>query len=453
MRIIIAGAGAGKTTKMARDALTRYKQIESGKIIYVITYTNAARDHIRSKIIEEIGNIPGQIKVETSHVFLLQEIIFPFYHLLYNQQYSSVSALKLPDNLAYKAKKLKELKQQNIIHVEEFTSAAKNVIYGKSNDKKVIKEKRNKIISIMKDYLDSVFIDEAQDMDENLSKIIQILYINGFNVQLVGDPKQDLRGSNELRKLIEGYPQCIEYVIENHRCPITHVKLSNLYVPEKEKQEYQTGEIGVINTIYESDIDINDYLINQNWDYVYISKKNDRFSTDSKQIHSQADSLNYELKLLAKKANIEDKKINQMVFLIVEYILENLNSKNNREIINKIGEFLTLKFTKQDYARLCSVLDLNRENKLTEGLVVNSIDKVKGLEGERCLFILTTDLSDYLFQIKKEQNKMLNYLYVSLTRSKKELVILITEEVEKKHGCKWINTRLEELLEATVGKT
>ncbi|MDE9753469.1 UvrD-helicase domain-containing protein [Staphylococcus delphini] len=50
MRIIVAGAGAGKTTSMAEEVLNRYEKIKDGKIIYVITYTNAARDHIRKKL-------------------------------------------------------------------------------------------------------------------------------------------------------------------------------------------------------------------------------------------------------------------------------------------------------------------------------------------------------------------------------------------------------------------
>ncbi|GAB0240577.1 hypothetical protein JPSP13_17150 [Staphylococcus pseudintermedius] len=78
MRIIVAGAGAGKTTSMAEEVLNRYEKIKDGKIIYVITYTNAARDHIRRKIIELQGSIPKQIKIETSHVFFITGNYFPF---------------------------------------------------------------------------------------------------------------------------------------------------------------------------------------------------------------------------------------------------------------------------------------------------------------------------------------------------------------------------------------
>lgn len=448
MKIIVAGAGAGKTTSMAEEVLARYREIEGRKIIYVITYTNAARDHIRNKILEIQGNIPKQIKVETSHVFLLQETILPFYHLLYEQQYTAVSAITLPDNYGFRAKKIKELKMENMVHIQEVTNIAKHVIYGKSNDKKIVKEKRKKIIAIIKKYLDSVFIDEAQDLDEHLSKIIEVFHSYEFNLHLVGDPKQDLRGRNELRKLIEKYPQNIHYKRENFRCPISHVNFSNLYVREEEKQEYQTKEFGSLSYIYEKDINIIDYLNGTSLSYIY--QKNERFITNPKDFNSPKDTLSYELKVLVKKAKVEESKIDQVVFVLQKSVMRNIETKNNWEILNKIGELLAVELTKQDKARLYEALDINRKNNQGEGILVNSIDKVKGLEGDNCLFILTTELSDYLFLNKNEQNKMLNYLYVALTRAKQELMILVTKEVEDKYGREWINNRFKQLLKTDL---
>ena len=62
--------------------------------------------------------------------------------------------------------------------------------------------------------------------------------------------------------------------------------------------------------------------------------------------------------------------------------------------------------------------------------VVSSIESIKGLEAERCLFILTTDLAPYLFGKKTEDNKTSHLLYVALTRSLDNLTILVTKEVE-----------------------
>lgn len=446
MRIIVAGAGAGKTTSMAEEVLNRYEEIKDGKIIYVITYTNAARDHIRKKIIELYGSIPNQIKVETSHVFLLQEIIFPFNHLLYGQLYTTSSVIALPSNSIYRANKLKELRQENIIHVEEVTEIAKYVLVGKSSDRKMVKEKRKKVLVTIGRYLDSVFIDEAQDIDSNLSKIIEILYNNNFNLHLVGDPKQDLRGRNELRKLLEKYSQHVEYKRENYRCPISHVNFSNKYVIEEERQDYQTTDLGTIEYLFETDIDIHELIKTKSFKHMYIYQKNDRFITNGKEKNGLDNLLKYELKRLVQKSKYAESQVEKIIYVLAKSIQEVINSKSNWEIINRVGELLSLKLTKEDKGRMLTALDLNRERKEMKGIVVDSIDKVKGLEGEKCLFILSTELAEYFFKIKKDQNKMANYLYVALTRAKDELIILITKEVENKYTKKWINEKLLVLL-------
>jgi DNA helicase IV len=67
----------------------------------------------------------------------------------------------------------------------------------------------------------------------------------------------------------------------------------------------------------------------------------------------------------------------------------------------------------------------------TSAIHVSSIEAVKGLESERCLFILTSDLAPYLFGQKTQDNKTKHLLYVALTRSLDNLSILATEEVER----------------------
>ncbi|WP_242245358.1 UvrD-helicase domain-containing protein [Bacillus cereus group sp. BfR-BA-01330] len=442
MKIVVAGAGAGKTTSMAEEVLKRYKALEDGKIMYVITYTNAARDHIRNKVIEQHGSLPNQIKVETSHVFLLQEIIFPFHHLLYGQFYSKISSINLSSNHIYRAQKIKELAVQNIIHVEEVNKVARFVINGKSNDRKLVKDKRIKVLSILKKYLDSIFIDEAQDMDTELAKIVEILYANEFFLHIVGDPKQDLRGRNELRRLIGEYPQFVEYKKENYRCPISHVNLSNKYVPEEEQQEHRIAHEGYIRHLFENDIDVPKFLEQEAFNHIYIYQKNDRFFTNSKDRTGPKNLLEYELKLLIKKSKFAEEHTEKINYVLCKWIRNNISEKNNWKIINKVSEVLQLNFTKADMGRLYAALDLNRESEQGEAIIVNSIDHVKGLEGSKCLFILTTELSEYFFKNKVDQNKMLNYLYVALTRATQELVILITKEVEEKFKKSWIENTL-----------
>ncbi|MET4559755.1 superfamily I DNA/RNA helicase [Lysinibacillus parviboronicapiens] len=439
MKIIVAGAGAGKTTSMAKEVLSRYSYIADNKIIYVITYTNAAKNHIKNKIIKEHGFLPNNIKIETSHVFLLHEIIFPFHRLLYNVHFTSVSALKLPKEIGFKSKKLKELRDQNIIHVEEVSKIAKDTLCGKSRDTVKIKKTREKVITILKNYLDCIFMDEAQDMDNNLSQIIQKLFSEDFNLHLVGDPKQDLRGYLEFRRLVEYYPDNVEYKNENRRCPDSHVLLANSYVDDKERQQLSGNGNGQINLVFESNVNLKEFINNPKWDYKFISKKHDIYFTNTTASEKPLESLKYELKLLVRKSSSNQYSLDHTVYLLEKWVIQKLKSFTNKMIVDKIGQVLSLELSKQDRARLYSSIELNRMEATENGFLVHSIEKVKGLEGERCLFILTTDLADYLFKIKTDYNKMMNYLYVALTRSKHELIIFITKEVENKYGSAFIS--------------
>lgn len=62
---------------------------------------------------------------------------------------------------------------------------------------------------------------------------------------------------------------------------------------------------------------------------------------------------------------------------------------------------------------------------------VHSIDKVKGLEAEECMFIVNKSMSDYLLMKKTGRNKELNYLYVALTRTSRNLILAINIEEGK----------------------
>lgn len=433
MEIIVAGAGAGKTTSMAKRILSRLDQVHDGKILYVITYTNAARNRIRELIIKSIGVIPKQLRIETIHVFLLHEVIFPFHHLLFEEQFTSVSNVKLPLNRAFKANKLKELNNNKLIHVEKVTETAKWILCKKTKDNKSIREKRERVLKIMSKYLDCVFIDEAQDIDEHMTQIIELLDNKGFNVFLIGDPKQDLRGRNNFKSILSRRKESVTYELKNQRCPLSHVTFSNLYVPSDQKQNPESEIEGEISYVFEKEIESSEEFVkNSNWDMVFIYQKNKRFNTHEERKISNRD-LTYELEILIKRIETEDTKKKIIQYELFKEILSKINEVNNFRVFSDIEKKLNIKLTPRDKGRLGEALESSREKILSPGILVNSIDAIKGLEGERCLFIVTTDIAEYLFSKKRAENKMLNYLYVALTRSKKELVLFISLEVQEKY--------------------
>lgn len=447
MKILVAGAGAGKTHSMAEKVLKRYHEIDNKKIIYVVTYTNAAKDQIRDMIKKgNGGTIPKNIMVETIHSFLLQEVIFPFHHLIYEEKLTNVSTILLPANHAFKNSKLKELKSNNIIHVEEVTKAAKWILSKKSKDNKLIIEKRKTILSMLGRYLDAIFVDEAQDVDEHFSEVLKKLHFNDIKILLVGDPKQDLKGQVSFRNLIRDFEQNVEYISTNRRCPDAHISLSNNYVLKEERQVPYEKKSGNLQYMIESQIDqeINQDIISLAYDYVYINKKNNRYYTNTSDRAKAESNLTYEIQSIVMNTSIEERKVNQSTYILAKSILANINH-DNKDLIRYLSRSLNYSIDKTEFARLCSTFDLLRSTTINSGYQVRSIDKTKGLEGEKCLFILTNDLAPYFFKEKTERNKMLNYLYVALTRSTHILVILVTQEVEDKYGLDYIEHKLNEL--------
>ena len=91
MEINIAGAGAGKTTKMSDKIILLRNQIDENKKIFCVAFTNSAVDCIRRKLCEHYVQIPENIIVSTIHSFLYREIIKPYYHLLYGKKYEKIS--------------------------------------------------------------------------------------------------------------------------------------------------------------------------------------------------------------------------------------------------------------------------------------------------------------------------------------------------------------------------
>ncbi|QMV44006.1 UvrD-helicase domain-containing protein [Cohnella cholangitidis] len=447
MKIVVAGAGAGKTTSMAKVVMDRLKEVVDGKMIYVVTYTNAARDRIRDLINKEYGSIPKNLHVETSHAFLLREVIFPFHHLVFVKHFKRVSHISLPDNPMYRAKKIRELENRNIIHVEKVTEIAKWVLSRKSNDNKLVRERRVKILSIISRYLDSVYVDEAQDMDDHFVDVINSLNNQGIITHLIGDPKQDLRGRNSFRQLVHAHGKDVEFLQMNYRCPTSHVTLSNIFVPKLEEQKPHRNANGELGYLFESDITPSELINKNDWNLVYILKKNERYLTHSEDRFISDRNLLYELEQIIGNSKVTDDMADRVLYVLTKKIFSFVSTKNNFEIFDIIENDLNFTLSRQDKGKLRGPLEeIRNSSARADGIIVRSIDSVKGLEGSKCLLILTTDLAAYLFGEKTEYTKTMNYLYVALTRAQQILVFLITKEVENKYTKSKTERMLENLL-------
>ncbi|MDT2471679.1 UvrD-helicase domain-containing protein [Enterococcus avium] len=438
MKIKIAGAGAGKTTKMAERIIDSYQKISDYQNIYCITFTNNAVDCIGTKLREHFGEIPQNIKLSTIHSFLNQEIIKPYYYILFNKQFIKVSRINLSNVPAYRRSKISQLEKENILHVSVFSERAKWVISKKSSDNNKERKIRASILRNFKKYCGHIFIDEAQDIDKNMLEIIKTFNMVPINIELIGDPKQDLKGTNSLRLLIEEFTEDVEYIKECYRCPQNHLDISNTLIPKSEWQ-YSEKSYGTISVIFQSDIDLSTFFNSNSFDLKYISEQNKEYSTKNDMNNLRFRTLFYEVTYMLNHSlkNKDELRIKQVAYYLTTKLISKFKETNNeKEAMKIISPYI--KGDKQTYAKIISSLKIGYNEEETTKIFLSSIDSIKGQEGMNCLFVLTNDLAAYLFQEKKTSNKIKNRLYVALTRSLDKLSILISHEVEVKYGKDYI---------------
>lgn len=434
MEILVAGAGAGKTTTMAKKVIELRKECDEAKMIFCITFTNNAVDCINKKLLEHYKVMPSNIVVSTIHSFLYNVLIKPYYYLLYRKQYQKISVIALPSDAKTKKYKITRLENDNQLHQTSIPEKAKWVIYKKSSDNANIRKNRNIIKEVIKEYIGAICIDEAQDIDENMKLVIESFDSLGIPMYLMGDPKQDLRGYGCFRELIENNTDSTHYSNICYRCPQKHLLLSNRIISESEQQT-TTKTSGRITLQFESDVSCEILINENNYDLSFISKKQGNFET---QVHSSntstIDSIADEI-IVAMKHNYPDKSIiiiNRMSYFYAQMLMEKYQQfKDKRKAMN--NTFRYEKLESYHYASIISSLPDNVE-KNNNCILINSIDSIKGKEGYNCLFVLTKDLAAYLIGNKTDENKTKNRLYVALTRSLEDLTIFITSDVEKEYG-------------------
>lgn len=433
MEINIAGAGAGKTTKMSDKIIFLRNQIDEENKIYCVAFTNSAVDCIRKKLCEHYVQIPESIIVSTIHSFLYKEIIKPYYHILYEKRYEKISVAKLPQDAKYRNAKIKRLDDMNVLHQTVIPEHAKWILCKKSKDTKSIKEGRMIIKNAFSKYCGAICVDEVQDIDKHMQEIIEELSRMGIPLTLMGDPKQDLKGFNCLRNLMETYEQNVRYISECYRCPQLHLQLSNHLVDENEKQKSEK-EYGQLSVYFESEIDCHTLIENNKYDLMYISKKQGIYETHDYQKNNMRDNLAEELEplLLENHPNKDIMAVKKAAYYYARKMLEKYrNTGKKSDAMALLGKYE--KIDSRRYGIIINVFEDESALKQTGKIYVKSIDYIKGMEGEKCLFILTNDLAEYLFNDDTETNKTKNKLYVALTRSLNELSIYILNEVENKY--------------------
>lgn len=444
-KVKVACAGAGKTYAMAEEILNFNTYNTEEKDIIAITYTNTARDNIYNNIHKQNLTIPTRIKISTIHSFLLEYIIYPYSNYILSKKYSTATSIPLSDNFVFKNKRISELEKKQIVHNEKVFKLSKQIIVPYKGDNVLIRKKKNIILEHLLSSISAIFVDESQDLDDDVIRVLEFLGNNGIYVYMIGDPKQALKYPQVFKEFVnnvcENKISSFENLPSNNitrRLPKKHVDVSNIICNCLEKQTTIKEIDGSLKYIYSDDTEFqNIYNSFQNDSSMcYIKRKNKQFNTQN---NDKIDSILLE-EILKLNLNNDDK--DALLFEKIHELYALISKKNNTQL--GLKSFLNkyqITLNSNDYAKLISSLD----NKQSGIFNILSIDKVKGLEKENCMFILDDSLLEYLFKIKTKSNKEMNYLYVGLTRSTKNLLLVIDVQNLKKFNKDFIDKKMVEL--------
>ena len=185
-KLIVAGAGSGKTTWLVKEALSI-----TGENVLITTFTDANEHGIREKFFELHGCIPANVTIMTWFSFLLQHGVRPYQNVIYEGRITGMLLVNQKSGV-------------------RFSVGGKPIYYGEKDGAPFYLSKSNKIYSdkiakfafranektkgLVIDRIcrafPNFFIDEVQDMAGYDLELIKLLHQADVNLLLVGDPRQ-----------------------------------------------------------------------------------------------------------------------------------------------------------------------------------------------------------------------------------------------------------------------
>ena len=419
----ISGAGGGKTTGLVEEIYCRYLKLKEYKKIFVITYTNYAVNQIINCYISRYGYLPSNIKIMTVHKFCIKEIINPYYKYVFCKN-PIEGIVTFNYNHNRKFYEFSRYLEKNIIHSDNVFSMAKWILCGKSGFNKNQRQLTSNAFKYFISDIDSIFIDEYQDLDNDILDIVlKIVDNTKIYMSIVGDPKQHIMGTNYSHNFILEFKSrgiIPDYTKECFRCGKNLVNLSNKLCDDKEKQISNKPNMRLKYIFYEDLEPIVSILKSQGKEIlIYMRNSNEFFKTNKKVIND------FSVKV-RDFSSFDTKYINKRINLIANNKY-NLHSKIKE--INKLLSEFKIELSKELYEQLLDYLEKNTIT-VDKSIEIYSINKVKGLEADYCFYIIDNIFLKYL-NGNYEPNNERNKVYVALTRAKKELYIVIPKSFKK----------------------
>lgn len=186
-KLLIAAAGAGKTNHIFRDSLA-----SNGKRILITTYTKENKKEILSRYLQELGELPKHITIQTWFSFLLKHMVRPYQSFLIKERISNICPVNERSGI------IGVDKDGNPIYAREENSRQ----YYCDKEYRIYTDKISKfaykinnltnglLIERLENIFDAVYIDEVQDLAGYDLDIIKILAHSKVSLTMVGDPRQ-----------------------------------------------------------------------------------------------------------------------------------------------------------------------------------------------------------------------------------------------------------------------
>ena len=273
-KLIVAAAGAGKTTFLVNEAL----KIKNERVL-ITTYTQANEAEIRKKIIEVNQCIPPNVIVQTWFSFLLQHGVRPFQGGLFEKQITGLILVNSQSGLKGYTKFKQPIYFGEEKEFERHYFSKDIKIYSDKISKFVFRCNENSggaVIERLCKIYSHIFIDEVQDLAGYDLELLKLLFKASANTLLVGDPRQGTYSTNSSRKNKQFKKSAIVHFFEddslgidtdttslmtNYRCNEAICNLSNkLFLDLPQATSGNTDTTNHDGVFLVRAVDINEYL-------------------------------------------------------------------------------------------------------------------------------------------------------------------------------------------------
>lgn len=197
-KLIVAAAGAGKTTFLVNEAL----KVKDERVL-ITTYTQANEAEIRKKIIEINQCIPANVTVQTWFSFLLQHGVRPYQGGLFDKQITGLILVNSISGLKGRTKTGQPIYFSEEKEFERHYFSKEVKIFSDKISKFVFRcnsKSGGAVVQRLCKIFDHIFIDEVQDLAGYDLELLKLLFNADIRTLLVGDPRQGTYTTNSSSK-------------------------------------------------------------------------------------------------------------------------------------------------------------------------------------------------------------------------------------------------------------